>query len=221
MEQSNFTTPECKTLTAEIKQEIEIRFSTPPDVLLIAMMLDPRIKRDWIDRPSANRTEALLIKEGKGIEVISSSATTEIFSILERAQKRRRLNQSAIKEDSINIEIKNYLKEATMNIHTNLEDTLDYWMKHQNIYPKLAKLAKKYLAIPATSTKVERLFSELGNIVTEKRNKMAPETLGVLGFLYNNRNKINYSLNEGMNNNENKIENLEEKGKINLTKFFT
>ena len=39
------------------------------------------------------------------------------------------------------------------------EDVLKWWSRHADIYPALARLARAYLAIPATSAAVERLFS--------------------------------------------------------------
>ena len=41
----------------------------------------------------------------------------------------------------------------------------------------LAKLAKKYLTPPPTSTAVERLFSSAGLILDDRRSKLLPETV--------------------------------------------
>ena len=38
-------------------------------------------------------------------------------------------------------------------------------------------MARRYLAIPATSAPVERVFSIRGNIVTKSRNRLDPETV--------------------------------------------
>jgi len=38
-------------------------------------------------------------------------------------------------------------------------------------------MARRYLAIPATSAPVERVFSTGGNIVTESQNRLDPKTV--------------------------------------------
>ena len=38
------------------------------------------------------------------------------------------------------------------------DDPLQYWAIKQTVYPDLARLAAKYLALPASSVPVERLF---------------------------------------------------------------
>jgi len=37
------------------------------------------------------------------------------------------------------------------------EDPLKWWIESQRIYPRLSKLARKYLCIPATSSSSERV----------------------------------------------------------------
>ncbi|XP_071636379.1 E3 SUMO-protein ligase ZBED1-like isoform X2 [Temnothorax longispinosus] len=66
--------------------------------------------------------------------------------------------------------------------HYQMEITIDYndsplewWKARVNKYPTLAELARKYLAIPATSASSERAFSSAGNIVSRKRNCLTPE----------------------------------------------
>ena len=55
--------------------------------------------------------------------------------------------------------------------------------RHQFAYPTLARLARKYLAIPASSAASERVFLAAANVVTKKRNKLGDETVDALVFL--------------------------------------
>jgi hypothetical protein len=51
----------------------------------------------------------------------------------------------------------------------------------------LAKLAKMYLGIPATSASSKPVFSTAGNIVTSKRSCLLPENVNLLVFLLKNK----------------------------------
>ncbi|CAG8800074.1 24587_t:CDS:1, partial [Racocetra persica] len=63
---------------------------------------------------------------------------------------------------------------------------LTWWRTNQKWFPVLSKLARKYLAISATLTASERLFSDAGNTMTEKRTSLLPTTFEHLVFLRNN-----------------------------------
>lgn len=54
---------------------------------------------------------------------------------------------------------------------------LSFWKNRHMTFPSLAQLAKTYLAIPATSGAVERLFSVAGAICRARRAKIKTETV--------------------------------------------
>ncbi|CAM4671491.1 unnamed protein product [Leuciscus chuanchicus] len=60
-------------------------------------------------------------------------------------------------------------------------DPLMWWKTHEVNFPRISRLAKKYLCIPATSAASERLFSTGGNVVTLK-----PTSVIMLVFLTKN-----------------------------------
>ena len=68
--------------------------------------------------------------------------------------------------DEIKIELANYRKEPSI---AKTEDPLQYWKSKESVFPLLAKLAKKYLCVQATSTTAERIFSKLGLPLTKRR----------------------------------------------------
>ena len=52
---------------------------------------------------------------------------------------------------------------------------LSWWKTKEPLYPRLAKIARKVLAIPATSAPSERLFSVAGITIANDRARMLPE----------------------------------------------
>jgi len=60
---------------------------------------------------------------------------------------------------------------------------LVWWRDNQKHYPRLARLARKFLCIPATSVPSERAFSVAGHVVNEKRACLLPENVNMLVFL--------------------------------------
>ena len=61
---------------------------------------------------------------------------------------------------------------------------LTWWKDHAAQFPYLSQLARRYLAMPATSASVERLFSVAGQIVTARRARLHPNTVTLLVFLH-------------------------------------
>ena len=59
----------------------------------------------------------------------------------------------------------------------------DFWKKNSSRFPHLAKLAKKYLAVCATSTPAERAFSKLGLLLAKRRLSLDGENVNKIIFL--------------------------------------
>jgi hypothetical protein len=69
-------------------------------------------------------------------------------------------------------------------------DPLCWWRDRQDELPMLAILANKYLCLSATSVPSERLFSDVGNHVTARRNRLSSNVISNLLFLKRNMNII-------------------------------
>ena len=60
---------------------------------------------------------------------------------------------------------------------SNPSDLLIWWKNNECRFPKLAKMAKQYLAAPASTAGVERVFSAAGRMHTDLRKSMKDSTV--------------------------------------------
>jgi hypothetical protein len=81
-------------------------------------------------------------------------------------------------------ELDRYLKDKT-KISKNM-NVLTYWKDNKTLYPTLARIAKRVLSIPATNTSVERLFSDSGNTITNRRTRLQTSKVNQLLFIRRN-----------------------------------
>jgi hypothetical protein len=58
-----------------------------------------------------------------------------------------------------------------------ITDVLSWWKAKSKKYPNLSRMARDYLAIPATSTSSERLFSTGKHLISDTRNSLSPSTI--------------------------------------------
>ena len=70
---------------------------------------------------------------------------------------------------TVEVQIESYLKEPNQLRHPN---PLAYWQEKKIFYPVLAKLAAKYLSVPAASVASERLFSTAKHIISDLQNSL-------------------------------------------------
>ncbi|CAF2124150.1 unnamed protein product [Rotaria magnacalcarata] len=85
-----------------------------------------------------------------------------------------------VKEPGIN-EIDRYNALTVEEEYTN---PLTFWQQHiQLANPTLYRLAKRTFTVPCSSAAVERQFSAVGQIVTQRRSNLDPSTVNNLIFL--------------------------------------
>ena len=63
---------------------------------------------------------------------------------------------------------------------------LKWWSANEELYPKIAAVARQFLSIPATSVLSERQFSAAGRLTTKIRSRLDPERVDTLIFLFKN-----------------------------------
>ncbi|KAI2643954.1 E3 SUMO-protein ligase ZBED1 [Labeo rohita] len=145
-------------------------------VLALATLLDPRFKTfGFGNQDNAREAEQLLTAECASIirltsehasqaEASSSQAaqnppsSDDLWQLLDSRVSETQRHHSCNADATI--EVKRYISDAYL---PRSEDPLKYWQAHKE-YPHLYTLARKYLAVTATSVPCERIFSKAVNL---------------------------------------------------------
>ena len=59
----------------------------------------------------------------------------------------------------------------------NDTDPLMWWKQHQQEFPRLSRMTRQYLSVPASSESPERLFSSVGLVKSDLRGRLLDTTL--------------------------------------------
>jgi hypothetical protein len=65
-------------------------------------------------------------------------------------------------------------------------DLLAWWKKNSIMWPNLSRMARQYLALPASSAAVERLFSSGGQMHGNLRKNTKEDTLHMMLYIHKN-----------------------------------
>ena len=109
-------------------------------------------------------------KEKKDNPIPNIQLEHSMFDIAKRVRESKRLNMNDLNDS----EISSYLDE---DLSLESQCPLSFWRSKASKYPILSNLAKKFLAIPASSGGVERVFSIAGSITRARRAKIYSQNL--------------------------------------------
>uniref|UniRef100_A0A8D0GEG7 BED-type domain-containing protein n=1 Tax=Sphenodon punctatus TaxID=8508 RepID=A0A8D0GEG7_SPHPU len=215
-QQSEDSSSIIKTVVSNIKAELTKRWGITEDEKLlespavIASFLDPRFKEMRFLSPSL-RSE--LHKEVKNtlsqvFNPQSPSSTKfwlpssdhkaevgETGSQLPAQKERGPSGQSQSMYDillgkdptesmpEIHQQLENYIVEPLCKRSTN---PLEWWKTNEHRFPAVARLAKQYLAIPATAVLPDQAFAASESTLEHRRAVLAPENLDQILFLHQN-----------------------------------
>ena len=79
--------------------------------------------------------------------------------------------------DASQNELERYLAEYPESRNTNI---VAWWRSKQQQWPCLTQMARDYLAVPASSVPSEQVFSQAGHVLSKRRSRMEPETMGAV-----------------------------------------
>ena len=91
-------------------------------------------------------------------------------------------------------ELANYL-----SLPTTTQDPLYWWKSNRHLFPMLARTARKWLCVNATSTASERVFSGCGIALSAKRSSMNGSTLKSQIMIRQNMKGLNITVDDLMN----------------------
>ena len=172
-----------KDLIPRCKKNLNIK------VLAKASFLDKRFsKLNFLDKISSFTDEEIskevIHKEIKEELEAMESPEEEIES--ERPAKKIRFLSLLCDEESSGgsnprDEFQSYIRAEGLSSDA---DPLTWWKQNKSKYPKLAILARKYLAVQSSSTASERVMSLMGNILSKKRLRLTDKNFSSLIYLY-------------------------------------
>lgn len=157
-----------------------------------ASVLDPRFKAQWCS--SADEQDQV---KSDILSILSTATHQEPQPTPESAtssppRKKSRLFGFMAKpttqptRDTTDLqELNSYLSESPIE---DTDDPLDHWRSTQHKFPKLAKLAQRYLSLPASSAAVERIFSVGGKLFRPDRARLSDKNFEMQMY-----NKCNFA----------------------------
>ena len=161
-------------------------------VYCISTVLDPSFKLRWCSEDRKDDVKKMvkdeMIKYSNELLIQTLDQPTEPSqNICQPPSKKKKLfgfmddmetEESRSTRESG--EFEDYLNDT--NFEKN-ENPLKFWKANASKYPLLAKIARVYLGVPATSAPIERVFSHGGNIMRPDRSRLLPKNFEHLIFL--------------------------------------
>lgn len=175
-------------------------------VHLMSTFLDPRFKDlKCFSENDKNSIYTMIIEEMKKVIIPTDSVNTSDYagsivtkqsslSIFELESDDDVEDMTLVQPNVVSIDEemlmykneKKMKRETTRNNIIYATSPLNFWKENSGKYPRLSILAKKLLCITATSAPVERVFSNAGITINEKRNRLGSDRAGDLIMLSDN-----------------------------------
>ena len=202
----------CKWIHKEFSQ----RFTGLDASIMWTSLLDPRFgfgSSHWKESEK-ELAKALLIQEAKNLamEQMNVEISTEnscssdkschnndeefdfnFHQPKQSAEEQRLSSDLRLQEERICIEAEQevnlYLNAISTSVYPKNFDLLEFWRKNHSKYFHVARVARKWLCVTATSTPSERVFSICGIVNSAKQSSMSGKSIQSQVFVHNNLNK--------------------------------
>lgn len=173
------------TIVTQLKKRFQpTSTDAAKSVPVMASLLDPRFKRlPFLTKEQRETAHSELEERIADINLIyTPREDTE-----PTPSKRQRLDFMMFEFDSPDNEKTDELQSYLMEKGACDAKPLAWWKDNAGKYPKIAKVARKVLAVPATSVPSERVFSATGLLINKLRNRLASDLVDNIIFLNKNR----------------------------------
>lgn len=195
-----------RTMRDELRTTLEKRFETTfvDNNYVLATMVDPRFKTkfgrnygrtalvDELCRLKSSSVEAeVTTMENTPTQEASRSSGPhqDLWSCFDEIVAEKSSNSSSCIDQDVEVEVNAFLALPLQPLQTC---PYVWWQARKHVYPNIFKVALKYLSPPSSSVYSERVFSEAGNISSEKRCRLAPHKADNILFLHHNLPKLNF-----------------------------
>ena len=167
------------------------RFKALHNAFLWTTCLDPRLRNGGLLKPRERiMVKDMHIRQACQITIVEdekNKTTQSLAEDLVTMSSASKKNEDCLFpfSEMMNIDADCEAPATTEEIKTEVEhylsnvggvsdktDPLVWWREHHSLYPRVAVLARKWLAAVSTSTPSERVFYDCRNTLTAKRNRL-------------------------------------------------
>ena len=188
-----------------ILENSKIKFTADVDkAAMISLLLDPRYKElSFLSQAEGGKCVDALRHAFTDLE-IELGEFDSLITVAVPGSRKRKINKpnmwTDFTGDVLNAaspnkgkavqrtEIERYLAHPQES--DRFVDPLQWWKLYESKFPKVSILARRYLAIPASSAASERLFSRLKQTATAARQGLKPSTLCMLLFVEKHQKRL-------------------------------
>ena len=198
-----------QTMKAELLDDVNKRVAdvASEPFYAVSTLVDPQYRGKLFLPDQLTTVTDLLVEEASRVQLqptlpssdVASEATQSQTGTEQPAAKRARLDISplellaaelgasaaseTVSSQTAANEVRQYLSLTNVPLQ---HCPLAWWKEHCGQYPRIAKVAQRYLSAPPTSVASERLFSTAGNLYSDQRSQLAPERAEMLLFIREN-----------------------------------